>query len=109
MCGIAGFINFQEADKLAGMAMDAEAHRGPDSRHTWTEDNVTLAHLRLSIIDLDHRSDQPFIKNGLVMVFNGEIYNYKELRARLLESDASLEFRTDSDTEVLLECYRLKR
>jgi asparagine synthase (glutamine-hydrolysing) len=109
MCGIAGFINFEEADKLARIAMDAEAHRGPDSRRSWTEDNVTLAHLRLSIIDLDHRSDQPFIKNGLVMVFNGEIYNYKELRARLMESDTSLEFRTDSDTEVLLEMYRLKR
>ena len=109
MCGIAGFVNFQDADQLARMAMDAEAHRGPDNRQSWTENNVTLAHLRLSIIDLDHRSDQPFIKNGLVMVFNGEIYNYKELRARLMESDASLEFRTDSDTEVLLECYRLKR
>ena len=109
MCGIAGFVNFQDADTLARAAMDAEAHRGPDSRQSWTEDNVTLAHLRLSIIDLDHRSDQPFVKKGLVMVFNGEIYNYKELRARLLEADPSLEFRTQSDTEVLLEWYRLKR
>ncbi|HXB06000.1 MAG TPA: asparagine synthase (glutamine-hydrolyzing) [Puia sp.] len=109
MCGIAGFINFQEADKLAEMAMEAEAHRGPDSRQAWSEGNVTFAHLRLSIIDLGHRSDQPFIKDGLVMVFNGEIYNYKELRAKLLETNPSLEFRTDSDTEVLLEWYRFKR
>lgn len=91
------------------MAMEAEAHRGPDSRRIWAEDNITLVHLRLSIIDLDHRSDQPFVKNGLVMVFNGEIYNYRELRARLEEADPGLEFRTDSDTEVLLEWYRLKR
>jgi asparagine synthase (glutamine-hydrolysing) len=109
MCGIAGFINFEHAEQLAEMAMEEQSHRGPDSRRTWSENNVTLAHLRLSIIDLDHRSDQPFIKNGLVMIFNGEIYNYQELRARLLEIDASLEFRTDSDTEVLLEWYRLKR
>ena len=73
------------------------------------EDNIAFAHLRLSIIDLDHRSDQPFIKNGLVMVFNGEIYNYQDLRARLLQADPSLQFRTHSDTEVLLEWYRLKR
>ena len=109
MCGIAGFINFQPADRIAEMAMEAEAHRGPDSRKIWTEGNITLVHLRLSIIDLDHRSDQPFVKNGLVMVFNGEIYNYRELRARLLEADPGLDFRTDSDTEVLLEWYRLKR
>ena len=109
MCGIAGFINFQPAGRLAEKAMEAEAHRGPDSRRVWTEGNITLVHLRLSIIDLDHRSDQPFIKNGLVMVFNGEIYNYRELRSRLQEADPSLEFRTDSDTEVLLEWYRLRR
>src|ERR1700744_801398 len=109
MCGIAGFINFQPADRIAEMAMEAESHRGPDSRSIWTEGNIPFVHLRLSIIDLDHRSDQPFIKHGLVMVFNGEIYNYKELRARILELEPSLEFRTDSDTEVLLEWYRLKR
>lgn len=109
MCGIAGFINFEDAARLAEIAMEAEAHRGPDSRRAWSEGKVTFAHLRLSIIDLDPRSDQPFIKDGLVMVFNGEIYNYKELRASLLKIDPSLQFRTDSDTEVLLEWYRLKR
>jgi asparagine synthase (glutamine-hydrolysing) len=109
MCGIAGFINFQDAGELIRMAEQEQAHRGPDSQQGWMEDNIAFAHLRLSIIDLDHRSDQPFIKNGLVMVFNGEIYNYQELRARLLEADPSLQFRTSSDTEVLLEWYRLKK
>jgi asparagine synthase (glutamine-hydrolysing) len=109
MCGIAGFINFPNAGDLIRMAVREQAHRGPDSQQGWTEDNIAFAHLRLSIIDLDHRSDQPFIKDGLVMVFNGEIYNYQELRSRLLEADPSVQFRTSSDTEVLLEWYRLKR
>jgi asparagine synthase (glutamine-hydrolysing) len=109
MCGIAGFVNFEDAGDLAEMALKEQAHRGPDSRHVWAADNITFAHLRLSIIDLDPRSDQPFIKNGLVMVFNGEIYNYRELRSRLQDADPALTFRTDSDTEVLLEWYRLKR
>jgi asparagine synthase (glutamine-hydrolysing) len=109
MCGIAGFINFEQAGDLAQMALKEQAHRGPDSHHIWAADNITLVHLRLSIIDLDARSDQPFIKNGLVMVFNGEIYNYRELRSRLKDANPALEFRTDSDTEVLLEWYRLRR
>lgn len=109
MCGIAGFINFQHGDDLIRLAQREQAHRGPDSCNGWRQDNVALAHLRLSIIDLDHRSDQPFIKDGLVMVFNGEIYNYQELRARLEKEFPSLAFRTSSDTEVLLEWYRWKR
>lgn len=109
MCGIAGFINFQDAGALIRMAEQEQAHRGPDSQQGWLEDNIAFAHLRLSIIDLDHRSDQPFIKDGLVMVFNGEIYNYRELRARLMEANPSVQFRTNSDTEVLLEWYRLKK
>lgn len=109
MCGIAGFINFQHNDELIRLAQREQAHRGPDSSNGWIGDNVALAHLRLSIIDLDHRSDQPFVKDGLVMVFNGEIYNYQELRTRLEEAHPSLTFRTSSDTEVLLEWYRWKR
>jgi asparagine synthase (glutamine-hydrolysing) len=109
MCGIAGFINFRQNASLINMAQQEQSHRGPDSCAGWTGDNVALAHLRLSIIDLDARSDQPFVKQGLVMVFNGEIYNYQELRARIEQMDPSVAFRTSSDTEVLLEWYRLKR
>src|ERR1700748_2329273 len=105
MCGIAGFVNFENGAELVSMAQKEQSHRGPDSCNGWTGDNIALAHLRLSIIDLDARSDQPFIKNGLIMIFNGEIYNYQELRARIEQIDPSITFRTSSDTEVLLEWY----
>ena len=109
MCGIAGFINFPNPGELIGIANHEQAHRGPDSQKGWMEDNIAFAHQRLSIIDLAERSDQPFIKDGLVMIFNGEIYNYQELKQRLLTANPSLVFRTTSDTEVLLELYRQKR
>jgi len=109
MCGIAGFINFPDSSHLIGIANREQAHRGPDSQKGWVEGNVAFAHQRLSIIDLAERSDQPFIKDGLVMIFNGEIYNYQELKQQLLQKDPSLVFTTTSDTEVLLECYRQKR
>jgi asparagine synthase (glutamine-hydrolysing) len=109
MCGIAGFINFTDPGELVRAANQEQAHRGPDSQKGWVEDNVAFAHQRLSIIDLDERSDQPFIKDGLVMIFNGEIYNYQELKQRLQAENPSLVFRTTSDTEVLLELYRQKK
>jgi asparagine synthase (glutamine-hydrolysing) len=109
MCGIAGFINFPDPQELIGMANQTQAHRGPDSQGAWTQENIAFAHQRLSIIDLAARSDQPFVKDGLVMIFNGEIYNYRELKERILSENPSIEFRTSSDTEVLLECYRQKR
>jgi asparagine synthase (glutamine-hydrolysing) len=65
---------------------------------------VRLGHHRLSIIDLSASADQPFVKDGLVLVFGGEIYNYRQLRAEL--SGAGISFRTSSDTEVLLESWR---
>lgn len=109
MCGIAGFVNFPDPEELIGIANREQAHRGPDSQKGWRENNVAFAHQRLSIIDLAERSDQPFIKDGLVIVFNGEIYNYRELRQQLQKDDPSIVFRTTSDTEVLLECFRRKR
>jgi asparagine synthase (glutamine-hydrolysing) len=109
MCGIAGFINFPDPGDLIGIANQEQAHRGPDSQKGWVDGNIALAHQRLSIIDLAERSDQPFSKNGLVMIFNGEIYNYLELKQQLQKEDPSLVFTTTSDTEVLLECYRRRR
>ena len=108
MCGIAGLINWpDEVGAIAAMS-DAIAHRGPDGAATWfgrgDAHSIALAHRRLSIIDLSEAANQPFRKDGLVMVFNGEIYNYRELR-RTLES-AGVSFRTSSDTEVLLEAFR---
>src|SRR2546423_3278963 len=108
MCGLAGFINFSNNEALAIEAGHKQYHRGPDAQSIWNNENITLSHQRLSIIDLDSRSNQPFVKNGLVIVFNGEIYNYKELKDKIYALDPLISFVTTSDTEVLLELYRLK-
>lgn len=86
---------------LAAMA-GAVAHRGPDDYGELTIDNVDFAHQRLSIIDLES-GKQPMTRDGVSVVFNGEIYNYIELRAELV--DSGHRFDTNSDTEVLLRCY----
>ncbi len=106
MCGIAGFINFNNNLGLAEKANEIQKHRGPDHQGIWYDDFIALAHQRLSIIDLSERSNQPFEKNGLVIVFNGEIYNYKELKKQLLEKNSEIDFTTTSDTEVVLEYYK---
>ena len=109
MCGIAGFINFKDPVSLAQMANRIQQHRGPDSQHYWLHNNVCLVHQRLSIIDLDKRSDQPFTKSNLTIIFNGEIYNYQVLKDQIRQLDPTVQFSTTSDTEVLLELYRIKK
>lgn len=106
MCGIAGFIGFANKVELANKANKIQKHRGPDYQGVWADDYIALAHQRLSIIDLSERSNQPFEKDGLVIVFNGEIYNYQELKKQLLEYNSRINFVTTSDTEVVLEYYR---
>ena len=105
MCGIAGCYQQVDGPKLVGIMTDRIAHRGPDANGTWNyEDDrvsVQLGHRRLSIIDLSAAADQPLSKNGLTLAYNGELYNYKELRAELASLGAS--FVTSSDTEVVLE------
>src|SRR5690242_11807918 len=84
------------------------AHRGPDASGVWSHEDdrvsVHLGHRRLSIIDLSAAADQPLSKNGLTLIYNGELYNYKELRAELASHGVS--FVTSSDTEVVLEAWR---
>src|SRR4051794_17416387 len=84
------------------------AHRGPDAvgvrRAAQGETTVQLGHRRLSIIDLSTQSDQPFVKDGLWLSYNGELYNYRELR-QILEGHG-VRFVTQSDTEVVLEALR---
>jgi asparagine synthase (glutamine-hydrolysing) len=108
VCGILGTYDIAvDAGRWAAMS-DTLAHRGPDAAGTWTgpddAERVRLGHRRLSIIDLSAAAGQPFVKDGLVLVFNGEIYNYRQLRAGL--GGAGISFRTSSDTEVLLEAWR---
>jgi len=109
MCGIAGSIGpFVPAQERIDRALGLMRPRGPDAQ-AWRHEQlgemaVTLLFSRLAIVDLDPRSDQPFIEDDLVLIFNGEIYNYVELRRELEGLGQS--FRTESDTEVLLQAWR---
>ncbi|HEY9361615.1 MAG TPA: asparagine synthase (glutamine-hydrolyzing) [Chitinophagaceae bacterium] len=105
MCGIAGFTGFKNNVILAENANQIQKHRGPDNSQIWYDENIALAHRRLSIIDLSEAGNQPFKKGNLVIVFNGEIYNYKELQQKL-EKEKHAEFISSSDTEVILEMYK---
>src|SRR5262245_37691389 len=100
MCGIAGFVTSTGAeqrplsvDAIRRMVGNME-RRGPDAEGLWTETGILLGHRRLAILDLDPRSNQPMLSadGRYAIVFNGEIYNYKELRSSL-ESDGC-SFRT---------------
>lgn len=102
MCGISGF-NWK--DRELGEKMNScLIHRGPDAYGIFEDDGITLSHRRLSIIDLSDAANQPMTDNSgnSVIIFNGEIYNYKELKEELKE----YEFRTESDTEVILAGYQ---
>ena len=107
MCGIAGILGLEglkDPSATVRTMTDAMAHRGPDASGHWADDLVALGHRRLSIIDLSRAADQPFRSpdGRYVLVFNGEIYNFRELRSQLGDQV----FVTDSDTEVLLAAYR---
>lgn len=106
MCGIAGFSGRFESSVLWDMVKSIRA-RGPDNLSVWSDDpnGVGLAHARLSIIDLSEAANQPMLSEcgAVALVFNGEIYNYKSLRKRLESS--GIRFRTNGDTEVLLNLY----
>ena len=110
MCGIAGYIDksgkYRPEKKLVKKMTDVMIHRGPDAEGQWIDEHIALGHRRLSIIDLDAKSNQPLISHDgkYVITFNGEIYNYIELK-RELERKGCV-FSTDSDTEVVIEAYR---
>src|SRR3954467_4725262 len=103
MCGIVAFLHNSElSSTLARHALASLRHRGPDACGEWSDDRVFLGHQRLSIIDL-HTGEQPMHSSDgrYVIVFNGEIYNYRELRCQLQQRGA--QFHTQSDTEVIVE------
>lgn len=109
MCGIAGIYHLETpkpVDPLRIEAMcDAIAHRGPDGHGVWTAPGVGLGHRRLSIIDLaGSPQPMPSLDGRAMLVFNGEIYNYRELRQDLKGQGAT--FRTDGDSEVILAAWQ---
>ncbi len=101
MCGILGSFKTPYNKESLDKALSLMQHRGPDFKDSkWIKDNY-LGHLRLSIIDLNERSNQPFRSGDFHIIYNGEVYNYKEL-----VTEHRLEVHTDSDTEVILEMYK---
>jgi asparagine synthase (glutamine-hydrolysing) len=103
MCGISGILHYNKISYAAQRVQDmttALKHRGPDAFGYYNDDHISLGHSRLSIIDLDARANQPMTdpSGQYTLVFNGEIYNFKELRSQL----ADYPFTSQSDSEVLL-------
>src|SRR3989338_6428523 len=107
MCGIAGIAGpgAQQEARLVETMMAVIAHRGPDDAGAWQAEEIALGHRRLSILDLSPAGRQPFHDAGgrYVVTYNGEIYNYLELRDEL--EKLGHVFKSRSDTEVLLASY----
>ena len=108
MCGFVGFTSTEDVEKNNNILKemnDKLTHRGPDGEGYYNDGTIFLGHKRLSIIDLNERSNQPFTDNAgkHIIVYNGEIYNYIELKKEL-ENEKYI-FSTTSDTEVLLKAY----
>ena len=103
MCGIIGFTNrIDNADSVLEEMMERIRHRGPDAGGKYLNGEIALGHRRLSIIDITESGNQPIFNEdrSLVLIFNGEIYNYKELRGELRTK--GYRFRTETDSEVLI-------
>ena len=101
MCGIFGIVGDYEESK-AKKALSSLSHRGPDFCGITQRDNLFFAHQRLSILDTHSRSHQPLKHENILLSFNGEIYNFIELKEELT---CSFEFKTDSDSEVIIAAY----
>src|SRR5262245_54671716 len=108
MCAICGIVNFNVTEPVDSRIVErmtlAQAHRGPDDQGVFVEGNAGLGHRRLSIIDLSGGSQPIFNEDGsLLVVFNGEIYNYAELTSELLSKGHR--FKTRSDTEAIVHAF----
>src|ERR1051326_8694808 len=108
MRGIAGCYEQPDGHRLADVMSERIPQRRPAAGGCWTHEDarvsIHLGHRRLSIIDLSSAADQPMIKDNLVMVYNGELYNYRELKKEL--EVRGVRFVTSSDTEVVVEAWR---
>jgi len=104
MCGIAGIIGKNASELVLDKMLLSQKHRGPDFTGKYVGESALLGHNRLSIIDLSEEANQPFYSkdNRFILVYNGEIYNYVELKEDL---KSEFQFTTNSDTEVLLAAY----
>ena len=101
MCGIAGF-NWKDQSLVEAMG-ETMRHRGPDDRGFYLDENVSLGHTRLAILDLSQKGHQPMHFENLVIVYNGEVYNFKEIRDEL--QSLGYKFSSGTDTEVILCSY----
>lgn len=112
MCGISGIFNptLKKINQIEiiNKILKVQKLRGPDNSAMWNSNcgKVTLGHNRLSIIDLSDSANQPFVSTDkrIVITFNGEIYNFQEIRERLLKK--KIKFKSNSDTEVIIEAYK---
>jgi asparagine synthase (glutamine-hydrolysing) len=107
MCGITGIINFNKSKYSEGFLWEMTntmIHRGPDGGGVYTDNGIGLGHRRLSILDLSEEGKQPFIQNDLSITFNGEIYNFREIKNQI----GKFNYRSETDTEVILNAYRKK-
>ena len=111
MCGFAGFLSFNNQGSGSGSvdnlqensmrrALATLENRGPDAQGLWKDDSLWLGHRRLSVVDRNVRGNQPFERSNLLLVFNGMIYNYREIRGELIKR--GYQFSTDTDTEVII-------
>lgn len=109
MCGITGILSFNVVGRMQLVHLEHATRslekRGPDHHGTWFDERAGLGHRRLSIIDVSAAANQPFWEESgrYAIVYNGEVYNYQELRARL--KAGGVNFKTTSDTEVVLQAY----
>ena len=103
MCGICGFYGFEDINALKRM-IKILAHRGPDDDGFFVDENISLGHTRLSIIDLSEKGRQPMSneEGAIWITYNGETYNFMDLRKEL---EANHSFYSNTDTEVLIHAY----
>ncbi len=105
MCGIFGTINYRISEEKALDCLNRMIHRGPDGYGIWQEDGVTLGHRRLSILDLSENGSQPmsYADGRYEITFNGEVYNFIEIRRELISKGYT--FKSDTDTEVIIAAF----